>query len=64
MRRIGSACKLRQHPEPYGVEAQFYRNEEFDHSRRFDATMSRERTRREMAIAWATEWRKDLEGTS
>jgi hypothetical protein len=53
--------ELRQHPEPYGVEAQFYRNEVFDSSRRFDRTMSRELTPREMAIAWAHEWRKVLE---
>jgi hypothetical protein len=51
-------CELRQHPEPYGIDAQFYRNEEFDHSRRFDHTMSRERMPREMANALAHAWRK------
>jgi hypothetical protein len=45
--------ELRQHPEPFGVEAQFSRNEEFHYSRRFDTTMSRERTPREMAVTWA-----------
>jgi hypothetical protein len=54
-------CELRQHPEPYGVEAQFYRNEEFYSSRRFDQTMSGERTPREMAIAWAHESRRGIE---
>jgi hypothetical protein len=54
-------CELRDYPEPYGVEGQFYRNEEFDCSRRFDATLSRERTPREMAIAWLHEWRKGIE---
>jgi hypothetical protein len=46
-------CELRDHGEPYGVEAQFYRNEEFTHSRRFDRLLDPARTPREMAIAWA-----------
>jgi hypothetical protein len=54
-------CELRTHPEPYGVEAQFFRNEEFYSSRRFDQTMSGDCTPREMAIAWAHEWRKGIE---
>jgi hypothetical protein len=54
-------CELRQHHEPDGVEAQFYRNEVFHHSRRFDRTMSRLRTPREMAITWAHEWRTGIE---
>jgi hypothetical protein len=49
-------CELRAHGEPYGVEAQFYRNEEFEIGRRFE----RMRTPREMAIGWAEEWRKML----
>ena len=46
---------------PYGVEAQFWRNEEFDHSRRFDPRLDSTRTPRELAIAWADEERKALE---
>jgi hypothetical protein len=37
-------------------EAPFYCNEEFHYSRRFEATMNRDRTPREMAIAWAQGW--------
>jgi hypothetical protein len=54
-------CELRDHGDVYGVEAQFFRNEVFNSSRRFDRTMSRERTPREMAIAWAHEWRRGIE---
>jgi len=45
-------CELRQHPEPYGVEAQFFRNEEFNSSRRFDQWMDPTRPPRDLAIAW------------
>jgi hypothetical protein len=53
-------CELRQHPEPYGVEAMFFRNEELDSSRRFDRRMDPTRPPRELAIAWAEEWRKGM----
>jgi hypothetical protein len=53
-------CELRDHGT-YGVEAQFYRNSEFNYSRRFDDAMSIVWTPREMAIAWAYEWRKGIE---
>jgi hypothetical protein len=43
-------CELRDHGETYGVEAQFYQNDEFLHSRRF-AT-------RALASQWAEEERK------
>ena len=43
-------CELRDHGEPYGVEAQFYRNEEFEIGRRFDRTMDPTRPPRELAI--------------
>jgi hypothetical protein len=45
-------CELRDH-RTYGVEAQFLKNEEFSHSRRFP--------RRELAIEWATEERQTIE---
>jgi hypothetical protein len=54
-------CELRQHPEPYGVEAQFFQNEEFIIGRRFDPWLDPTRTPRELAIAWAQEWRKGIE---
>ena len=54
-------CELRDHGDPYGVEAQFFQNEELLIGRRFDRTMSRDRTPREMAIGWAEEWRKGIE---
>ena len=37
-------CELRDHGDVYGIEAAFYRNEEFSSSRRFDRTMSLETT--------------------
>ena len=54
-------CELRDHGDAYGIEAQFFRNEEFSSSRRFDRTMSSDKTPREMAIAWADEWRRGIE---
>lgn len=54
-------CEFREHPEPYGVEAVFFRNEELDSSRRFDRTMDPTRPPRELAIAWAREGRKGIE---
>lgn len=54
-------CELRQHPEPYGVEAQFFQNDEFIIGRRFDRTLDPTRPPRELAIAWAREWRKAIE---
>jgi hypothetical protein len=29
-------CELRDHGETYGIEAQFWKNEEFRYSQRFD----------------------------
>ena len=46
-------CELRDHGESYGVEAQFYRNEEFILSRRFDRRLDPTRPPRELAIQWA-----------
>jgi hypothetical protein len=54
-------CELRDHDEPYGVEAQFYQNEEFLFSRRFDQALSRTQTPRELAVQWAQEERKAIE---
>ena len=53
-------CELRDHG-PYGVEAQFFVNEEFLHSRRFDPTLDPTRTPRELAVEWAKEERNALE---
>ena len=53
--------ELRHHPEPYGVEAQFFKNEELIIGRRFDARLDPTRPPRELAIAWALEWRKGIE---
>jgi len=54
-------CELRDHGE-YGFEAMFLRNEEFTIGRIFHQRLDPTRTPREMAIAWAWEWRKALEG--
>ena len=45
-------CELRHHGDPFGVEAQFYRNGQFLHSQRFDT--------RELAVLWAKAERRDL----
>jgi len=57
------ACELRDHG-PHGVEAQFYKDEEFVMSRRFDESMDRPRPPRELAIAWAEQERVALEQRS
>ena len=54
-------CELRDHGEPYGVEAQFWQNEEFLYGRRFDRRMDPTRTPRELAVQWAEEERKAIE---
>jgi hypothetical protein len=51
-------CELRDHA-PYGIEAQWYQNEEFLYSRRFediDPTL----TGRALAVAWAEHEREAL----
>jgi hypothetical protein len=53
-------CELRDHGK-YGVEAQFFRNEEFEIGRRFDPWLDSSRPSRVLAIAWAEEVRKELE---
>ena len=46
--------ELRDHRgEPYGIEAQFYQNEEFLCGPSFERRMGPTRTPREMAVAWA-----------
>jgi len=55
-------CELRDHG-PYGIEVQFFRNEEFSHSRRFDPRLDPTRTSRELAIQWAEEERRALEAS-
>jgi hypothetical protein len=54
-------CELRDHGDVYGVEAQFFRNEVLEIGRRFDRLMDPTRTPREIAVAWAEEWRKAIE---
>jgi len=54
-------CELRDHGA-YGIEAQFWKNEEFLISHRFDPALHPTRTSREMAMQWANEVRKTLEG--
>ena len=54
-------CELRDHGEPYGVEAQFLKNGQFFYSRRFDGRMHFTRTPRERAIAWAEEERQAMQ---
>ena len=49
-------CELRNHGA-LGVEAQFFVNDEFRYSRRFDASMDATLTPRDMAVQWATEER-------
>jgi hypothetical protein len=46
-------CELRDHGEVYGVEAQFYQNEEFTYSRRFET--------RALAVQWAEKERTYIE---
>lgn len=53
-------CELRDHGETYGVEAQFYQNEELLIGRRFDRRMDPTRPPRELAVQWAEEERKFL----
>ncbi len=55
-------CELRDHGEVYGAETQLWKNEELFYSRRFDARLDRTRKPRELAIAWAEEERKAIEG--
>jgi hypothetical protein len=54
-------CEPRDHGETYGVEAQFWQNEEFVLGWRFDRRMDPTRTPRELAVPWAEEERKAIE---
>ena len=54
-------CELRDHGGVYGVEAQFWNDEDCFYSRRFDRRMDRTRPPRELAIAWAEEEWKDID---
>lgn len=53
-------CELRDHGA-YGVEAQFMTNEELTIAHTFHQRLDPNRTPREMAVAWAEEWRKTIE---
>ncbi|HZT75501.1 MAG TPA: hypothetical protein VFA27_02510 [Vicinamibacterales bacterium] len=47
--------------ERWGVEAQFFKNEEFNRSRRFDRSEQDHGLARELAILWATGERRAIE---
>jgi hypothetical protein len=53
-------CELRDHGEVFGVEAQFFRNEEFTHSRRFDRGFFPGVSPRDLAVQWAEEERNAI----
>ena len=53
-------CELRDHGA-YGVEAQFFQNDEFFFGRRFDERMDPTRPPRTLAITWAIEERAAIE---
>jgi hypothetical protein len=53
-------CELRDHGV-YGIEAQFWKNEEFFYGRRFDPALDASRPSRELAVQWAMEERKSIE---
>jgi hypothetical protein len=54
-------CELVDHGPVYGVEAQFYTNEEFVMGRTFNPRLDLSRTPREMAIVWAEAERKAIQ---
>jgi hypothetical protein len=54
-------CGLRDHGNVYGVEVQFFKNEELGRARRFDPRLDPSRPSRDLAIAWAEEERKHIE---
>jgi len=54
-------CELRDYGSIFGVEARFWKNEEFLHSRRFDRRVDPTRPARQLAIAWAEEERTAIE---
>ena len=53
-------CELLDHGD-LGIEVQFWRNKEFEWSRRFDPRLDPTRTPRDLAIAWAHEERTAIE---
>jgi hypothetical protein len=53
-------CELRDLGD-WGIDLQWFRDEEFSRSQRFDRSMDATRTPRELAIAWAEEERKAIE---
>lgn len=53
-------CELVDHGQ-YGIEAQFWKNEEFFYSRRFDHSQHDATLARDLAIAWAREERAAIE---
>ena len=59
--RMATSSSAGGSTSPYGVEAQFFQNGDFIIGRRFDARLDSSRPPRELAIAWAQEWRKGIE---
>lgn len=53
-------CELRDHGPAQGIEAQWFKNEEFSHARTFAPWMGLTLTPREHAVQWAEEERKAL----
>jgi hypothetical protein len=56
-------CELRDYGA-YGIEAQFFENEQCWYSRRFDGRLDPTRTPRELAVEWAETERAALEAGS
>jgi hypothetical protein len=54
-------CELRDRDD-FGAVVEFYRDDEFFESRRFSPWTDRGRSARDMAIDWAVEERKAIEG--
>jgi len=45
----------------WGIEAQYFQNEEFEYSRRFDRSEHDHALARDLAIAWAKSERRHIE---
>jgi hypothetical protein len=54
-------CELQDYGDTVGVVAQFYCNDQVDCARHFEQSMSVVWTPREMAIAWAHEYRQMIQ---
>ena len=54
-------CELEDDGDTVGVVARFYRDDHIDRARSFEPSMSDVSTPREMAIAWAHEYRQIIQ---